>query len=67
MSRQIRPGNRRRFLLHKRDKGEPGTDLKSLVYVRSIQLGDKALEEAKSRAARGKARSGAKKGIVPGK
>ena len=56
-----------RFLLHKRDKGEPGTDLKSLVYVRSIKLGDKALEEAKSRAARGKARSGAKKGIVPGK
>ena len=56
-----------RFLLHKRDKGEPGTDLKSLVYVRSIKLGDKALEEAKSRPARRKARSGAKKGIVPGK
>ena len=51
-----------RFLLHKRDKGEPGTDLKSLVYVRSIQLGDKALEEGKSRAARGKASSGSEKG-----
>jgi hypothetical protein len=34
-----------RYLLHKRDKGQPGTDLKSLVYVRSLQLGDKALEE----------------------
>ena len=32
-----------RYLLHKRDKGQPGTDLKSLVYVRSIQLGDKAV------------------------
>jgi hypothetical protein len=40
-----------RFLLHKRDKGNPGTDLKSLVYVRSIQLGAKALEEGKRRAA----------------
>ena len=40
-----------RYLLHKRDKGNPGTDLKSLVYVRSIQLGAKALEEGKRRAA----------------
>jgi hypothetical protein len=39
-----------RFLLHKRDKGEPGSDLKSLVYVRSIRLGAKALEEGKRRA-----------------
>jgi hypothetical protein len=39
-----------RFLLHKRDKGEPGTDLKSLVYVRSIQLGPKALEDGTRRA-----------------
>jgi hypothetical protein len=42
----------KRFLLHKRDKGEPGTDLKSLVYVRSIKLGEKALEEGKRRAAK---------------
>jgi hypothetical protein len=27
-----------RFLLHQRDKGEPGTDLESLRYVRSIRL-----------------------------
>jgi hypothetical protein len=52
----------RRFLLHKRDKGEPGTDLKALVYVRTIQVGEKALDEGKSRAARGKTRSGSEKG-----
>ena len=40
-----------RYLLHNRDKGNPGTDLKSLVYVRSIQLGAKALEEGKRKAA----------------
>ncbi len=40
-----------RYLLHKRDKGNPGTDLKSLVYVRSIQLGAKALEDGKRKAA----------------
>ena len=40
-----------RYLLHKRGKGDPGTDLKSLVYVRSIQLGAKALEEGKRKAA----------------
>jgi len=44
-------GEPARYLLHKRDKGEPGTDLKSLVYVRSIQLGAKALEEGKRKAA----------------
>jgi hypothetical protein len=42
-----------RFLLHQRDKGEPGTGLKSLVYVRTIQLGPKALEEGKRKAAAG--------------
>ena len=44
-----------RFLLHKRDKGEPGTELKSLVYVRSIRLGAKALEEGKRKASGGTA------------
>jgi len=39
-----------RYLLHKRVKGQPGTDLKFLVYVRSIQLGDKALEEGTRKA-----------------
>ncbi len=47
-----------RFLLHKRDKGEPGTELKSLIYVRSIQLGPKALEEGKHRAATRTSQSG---------
>ena len=41
-----------RYLLHKRDKGNPGTDLKSLVYVRSIQLGAKALEEGNAQGGR---------------
>ncbi len=39
-----------RFLLHKRDKGDPGTTLVSLLYVRSIQLGAKALEDGKRKA-----------------
>ncbi|MCC6124697.1 MAG: hypothetical protein IT426_07035 [Pirellulales bacterium] len=34
-----------KFLLHKRDKGEIGKDLKSLVYVKSIKLGKEAFEE----------------------
>jgi hypothetical protein len=45
-----------RYLLHKRDKGAVGTDLKSLVYVKSIRLGDKALEEGKRKAANAKSR-----------
>jgi hypothetical protein len=34
-----------KFELHKRDKGEIGRDLKSLLYVKSIKLGKDALEE----------------------
>lgn len=34
-----------RFLLHKRDKGDPGEELKDLVYVKRIVLGDAALNE----------------------
>jgi hypothetical protein len=41
-----------RFLLHKRDKGELDTDLKSLTYVRLIKLGEDALEEGRHKAAR---------------
>ena len=41
-----------RFLLHKRDKGEVDTDLKSLAYVRLIKLGEEALEEGRRKAAR---------------
>ena len=36
-----------RFLLHERDKGHAGTELKSLIYVRVIELGEKALEQGK--------------------
>jgi hypothetical protein len=39
-----------KYLLHKRDKGEPGTELKSLLYVRSIRLGADALKEGKDKA-----------------
>ena len=40
-----------RLLLHKRDKGEPGTDLKSLKYVKVVRLGKEALEEGRKKAA----------------
>ncbi len=43
-----------RYLLHTRDKGNLGTDLKALVYVRSIRLGEKALEEGKRKVANAK-------------
>jgi len=43
-------GEAERHLLHKRDKGEPGTELKAFLYVRGIRLGDKALEEGKKKA-----------------
>jgi hypothetical protein len=45
-------GPSERFLLHKRDKGPIGSDLKSLVYVRAIVLGEKALAEAKRKASK---------------
>lgn len=37
-----------RFVLRKRDKGKPGAEMKSLVYVRSIRLGKEAIETKKS-------------------
>jgi len=40
-----------RFLFHKRDKGEVGTDLKSLAYVKVVKLGEEALEEGRRKAA----------------
>ncbi len=43
-------GEAERYLLHQRDKGEPGTELKALTYVRGIRLGEKALEEGKKKA-----------------
>jgi hypothetical protein len=36
-----------RFYLRKRDKGKIDTDLKSLLYVRQVRLGEGALEEGK--------------------
>lgn len=41
----------KRFLLHKRQKGENGATLKSLVYVKTIKLGQEALKEGKEKAA----------------
>jgi hypothetical protein len=42
----------KRFMLHKRDKGENGTDLKSLLYVKVVKLGKDAFEEGKEKAAK---------------
>jgi hypothetical protein len=41
-----------RFMLHKRDKGEIGTDLKAIRYVKLVKLGPAALEEGKRKAAK---------------
>jgi hypothetical protein len=38
------------FILNKRNKGEIGEDLPSLVYVKSIKLGKEAFEEGKQKA-----------------
>jgi hypothetical protein len=39
------------FILNKRNKGEIGQDLQSLVYVKSIKLGKEAYEEGKQKVA----------------
>jgi len=46
------PAKPQRFLLHKRDKGEIGKDLKSLHYVKAIKLGEEALKEGQRKAGR---------------
>ena len=38
-----------KFLLHKRDKGEYGTKLRDLKYVKSIHFGDEAVEIGKTK------------------
>jgi hypothetical protein len=43
-----------RYLLHKRDKGEPGTTLRSLVYVEKIVLGDEARKLSQPRGTKDK-------------
>jgi hypothetical protein len=39
------------YILNKRNKGEIGEELQSLVYVKSIKLGKEAFEEGKQKAA----------------
>jgi hypothetical protein len=59
-----------RFMLHKRDKGEPGTTLKALAYVKLVKLGDDAVEEGKKKAAKAEKASPAgtkKKPLAKGK
>jgi len=41
-----------RFMIHKRDKGEPGATLQELAYVKLIKLGNEAVEEGKKKALR---------------
>ncbi len=50
-SRYPRGPEPQRYLLHKRSKGKLGEDLKSLVYVKLIRLGDDALAEGTKKAA----------------
>jgi len=49
-----------KFLVHKRDKGDPGTTLKTLTYVKIIKLGEEALEEGKKKARSPRPKSAAK-------
>jgi hypothetical protein len=53
------PAEPERFLLQKRQKGNFQTDLKSLVYVRLVKLGEEALAEGRRKA--GQTPSGAGK------
>jgi hypothetical protein len=56
-----------RFLLNKRNKGPVGTDLKSLVYVVRIKLGQDAVEEGKAKAGKQGSASPRKKSSAPAK
>ena len=50
-SRSYRPEVKpEKHLVHKRQKGDPGTTLKDLVYVKLIKLGEEAVEEGKQKA-----------------
>jgi len=55
-----------RFLLQKRHKGDAGTDLKSLVYVKRVKLGDDAVDEGRKKAEKQPAASPAKRKIHHG-
>lgn len=52
------PAKPEQYLLHKRDKGKAGEDLKSLVYVKLIKLGDEALAEGRKKAAERRSKKG---------
>jgi len=54
-------GRAKKFILHKRHKGEVGQTLAQLVYVKRIKLGEAALAEGKRRLAKQK-ESEARKG-----
>lgn len=47
-----------RYLLHKRNKGKIGEELKSLVYVKLVKLGDEALAEGRKKAAERRSKRG---------
>jgi hypothetical protein len=42
-------GETQKFLIHKRQKGPLDTDLKTLVYLQKIELGEQAMQEAFAR------------------
>jgi hypothetical protein len=44
----------RKFLFHKRQKGPVGSDLKSLVYVCNVALGEQAMREGQQKRAQAK-------------
>jgi hypothetical protein len=48
------------YILNKRNKGEIGEELKSLVYAKSIKLGKEAFEEGKKKAAEYAGKAGKK-------
>jgi len=54
------------FILNKRNKGDIGEDLQSLVYVKSIKLGKEAYEEGKQKAAESVKKPSKKKLFSPG-
>jgi len=54
------PAKPGQYLLHKRDKGETGDALDSLIYVKLIKLGDEALAEGKKKAAERRSKKGKK-------
>lgn len=46
------PPEPQRFIIYKTHKGPAGTDLKSLIYVKTIKLGEEAYQEGKKKVAK---------------